>query len=53
MRILSLFDCPLKDIIGVIPIIKEQGFDVVQISPLQETKPEGKEWWWKFWPDWL
>ncbi len=46
MRILSLFDCPLKDITNVIPIIKEQGFDVVQISPLQETKPEGKEWWW-------
>lgn len=46
MRILSLFDCPLKDITSVIPIIKEQGFDVVQISPLQETKQEGEEYWW-------
>ncbi|MBQ6539236.1 MAG: hypothetical protein IJL76_03045 [Bacilli bacterium] len=46
MRILSLFDCPLKDITNVIPIIKEQGFDAVQISPLQETKEEGSEYWW-------
>lgn len=46
MRILSLFDCPLKDITNVIPIIKEQGFDVVQISPLQPTKKEGSEYWW-------
>ena len=46
MRILSLFDCPLKDITNVIPIIKEQGFDAVQISPLQPTKEEGSNWWW-------
>lgn len=46
MRILSLFDCPLKDIINILPIIKEQGFDAVQISPLQPTKKEGEGMWW-------
>ena len=45
MRILSLFDCPLKDITNVIPIIKEQGFDAVQISPLQPSKDENGAWW--------
>lgn len=45
MRILSLFDCPLKDITNVIPIIKEQGFDAVQISPLQPSKDETGAWW--------
>ena len=46
MRILSLFDCPLEEIKGLVPIIKEQGFDAVQISPLQKTKDDSsKEWW--------
>ncbi len=45
MRILSLFDCPLKDITNVIPIIREQGFDAVQISPLQPSKDEKGAWW--------
>ncbi len=45
-RILSLFDCPLKDIKKLLPIIKSQGFNAVQVSPLQKTKDdESKEWW--------
>ena len=51
MRILSLFDCPLKEIEGLVPIIKEQGFDAVQISPLQKTKDDSsKEWWMLYQP---
>ena len=51
MRILSLFDCSLKEIEGLIPIIKEQGFDAVQISPLQKTKDDNsKEWWMLYQP---
>ncbi len=46
MRILSLFDCPLKEIEGLVPIIKEQGFDAVQISPLQKTKDDSSKQWW-------
>lgn len=46
MRILSLFNCKLQDIKGVLPLVKEQGFDAVQISPLQRTKnEESNEWW--------
>ena len=37
-RILSLFDCPLKDVKRLLPIISKQGFNVVQISPLQKNK---------------
>ena len=51
MRILSLFDCPLEEIKGLVPIIKEQGFDAVQISPLQKTKDDSsKEWWMLYQP---
>lgn len=40
MRIINLFDMKLKDIISIVPLIKEQGFDAIQISPLQTTKDE-------------
>ena len=51
MRILSLFDCPLGDIKEFLPLIKEQGFDAVQISPLQHTKDDfSKEWWMLYQP---
>ena len=51
MRILSLFDCQLEEIKGLVPIIKEQGFDAVQISPLQKTKDDSsKEWWMLYQP---
>ena len=46
MRILSLFNCKLQDIKSVLPLIKEQGFDAVQISPLQRTKDEYSDKWW-------
>ena len=45
-RILSLFDYELKDIEKLLPIIKSQGFNAVQTSPLQKTKEEDKEYWW-------
>lgn len=45
MKIIHLFQWPLKDIIPIIPKIKEQGFDAIQISPIQGTKDAGLEWW--------
>ena len=51
MRLLSLFDCQLEEIEGLIPIIKDQGFDAVQISPLQKTKDDNsREWWMLYQP---
>ena len=50
-RILSLFDCPLKDAKKLLPIISSQGFNALQISPLQPTKnDEAKEWWMLYQP---
>ena len=46
IRILSLFDCPLSDVKRLLPIIKEQGFNAVQISPLQHTKDDSSSEWW-------
>jgi len=45
-RILSLFDCPLRDAKRLLPIISRQGFNVIQISPLQRVKTEGNNEWW-------
>ena len=45
-RILSLFDCPLKDVKRLLPIISSQGFNTVQVSPLQRTKSDDKREWW-------
>jgi len=45
-RILSLFDCPLRDAKRLLPIISRQGFNVIQISPLQRIKTEGNNEWW-------
>ncbi len=45
-RILSLFDCPLKDVKRLLPMISRQGFNVVQVSPLQRTKPDYRNDWW-------
>ena len=45
-RILSLFDCPLKDVKRLLPIISSQGFNTVQVSPLQRIKTEGNDEWW-------
>ncbi len=46
MRILSLFDCHLDTIIKYLPEIKYQGFDAIQISPLQNTKDDASSEWW-------
>lgn len=45
-RILSLFDCPLKDVKRLLPIISSQGFNAVQVSPLQKCKTEDEYHWW-------
>ena len=45
-RILSLFDCPLKDVQKLLPIINSQGFNAVQVSPLQPTKDDNSKDWW-------
>ena len=44
-RILSLFDCPLRDVKRLLPIISRQGFNIVQVSPLQRVKDEGSNEW--------
>lgn len=46
MRILSLFDCNLNSIKDNLPEVKNQGFDAVQISPLQNTKDDFSNIWW-------
>ncbi len=46
IRILSLFDCSLRSIESMLPIIKNQGFNAVQISPLQRTKDDSSNKWW-------
>ena len=45
-RILSLFDCPLRDAKRLLPIIKSQGFNAVQISPMQRNKEDETHGWW-------
>lgn len=45
MKILHLFQWRINDIIPELKIIKEQGFDAIQISPIQGTKDSGIEWW--------
>ena len=44
MKILHLFQWRLEDIIPMIPKVKEQGFNAIQISPIQGTT-YGTEWW--------
>ena len=51
IRILSLFDCRLDNIRELLPEIKRQGFNAVQISPLQNTKDDfSKDWWMLYQP---
>ena len=51
IRILNLFDCKLDTIKELLPIIKSQGFNAVQISPLQNTKNDfSNEWWMLYQP---
>ena len=44
MKILHMFQWGLGSIIPMIPTVKEQGFDAIQISPIQGTT-YGTEWW--------
>ena len=37
-RILQLFDCPIREIKEWLPIIRDQGFNYIQISPMQKNK---------------
>lgn len=46
MRILSLFDCSLNSIKDSLIDAKNQGFDAIQISPLQNTKNDNSHEWW-------
>ena len=47
MRILSLFNVRLNNITNEwLDFIKYQGFDYIEISPLQETKEEWNNEWW-------
>lgn len=45
MKILHLFQWRINDIIPELKTIKEQGFDAIQISPIQGTKDSRIEWW--------
>ena len=40
-----MFQWGLGSIIPMIPTVKEQGFDAIQISPIQGTKDSGLIWW--------
>lgn len=45
MRILHLLQYPIKHIIPKLDTIKEQGFDYIQISPIQPTKCDSNIFW--------
>lgn len=44
IKVLQLFHFNIKDIIPMLPKIKEQGFTHVQTAPIQPTKQEGNKW---------
>lgn len=44
-RILHMLQWPLKDIIGVLDEVKEQGFNIIQTSPIQGIKQDNTTWW--------
>ena len=46
MRILHMFNWDLKDIIKEVESIKAQGFDAIQINPIQPLKEDNKDNWW-------
>ena len=51
MRILHCFNWKLRDIIPILEKVKEQGFDAIQINPIQPLKEDGlKEWWMSYQP---
>lgn len=51
MRILHCFNWKLNDIVSILSKVKEQGFDAIQINPIQPLKEDGlKEWWMSYQP---
>ncbi len=51
MRVLHLFNWKLKDIIPILKKVKEQGFEAIQINPLQPLKEENfNDWWMSYQP---
>ena len=46
MRILHLLNWRLKDVLKVLDKVKEQGFQAIQINPLQPLKEDGFDNWW-------
>lgn len=44
-RILHMLQWPLKDIINELDNVKEQGFNAIQISPIQGIKENNTTWW--------
>lgn len=46
MRVLHLFNWPLKDIIPILDEVAYQGFDAIQINPIQPLKDENSNQWW-------
>lgn len=45
-RILQLLDCPIREIKEWLPIIRDQGFNYIQISPMQKNKVDNTNGWW-------
>lgn len=50
LRILQCLNWNLKDIGTLAPVIQEQGFNAVQVGPLQPTKEDNDEWWLSYQP---
>ena len=51
MRILHLFNWPLRDINYHLDKIASQNFNAIQINPIQPLKEDGyKEWWMSYQP---
>lgn len=45
MRVLHMFQYPIRDIIPKLKKVKEQGFTHIQISSMQGTKEDSNIWW--------
>ena len=51
MRIIHFFNWRLPDIIPNLDVVKNQGFDAIQINPIQPLKEDGlREWWMSYQP---
>ncbi len=51
MRIIHFFNWRLQDIIPNLDKVREQGFEAIQINPIQPLKEDGlKEWWMSYQP---